>query len=274
MKKTLWMTGAMMCAMAMFTACSDNDDNTGNGKGPDDGGTGVEVKEKKLVRVEEDGKYVTLFAYDEEGRLSKITDTDKEGSYEDVQTVAYSDGRVTVRGEYDEDIYVLNADGYLTELMYGDEEEDATSREDYTYEYKDGYLVKASYTYEHLVDGEWVLGGFEEEEYTVKDGDLVSLVFRFSEDGETVKGGEEITVEPSSTPNNMNIDYLYNLWLGTEDEVLLCLSGKRFKHLPAKIVDTEKEVTTFEYTVDKDGYVTKAVEKDDEDTYVYTFFYE
>ena len=125
-----------------------------------------------------------------------------------------------------------------------------------------------------LVDGEWVLGGFEEEEYTVKDGDLVSLVFHFSEDGETVKGGEEITVEPSSTPNNMNIDYLYNLWLGTEDEVLLCLSGKRFKHLPAKIIDTEKEMTTFEYTVDKDGYVTKAVEKDDEDTYVYTFFYE
>ena len=57
MKKTLWMAGAMMCAMAMFTACSDDDDDfKGNGEGVGNGGSGVVVKEKKLEETGAGGR--------------------------------------------------------------------------------------------------------------------------------------------------------------------------------------------------------------------------
>ena len=99
----------MLCAMMCFTACSDDDDNNGggNGDGAGDGGSGVEVKERKLVRVEEQGegesvKDITLFEYDSEGRLSKITESPEDGSYENEKTVTYGDGRITVAGEYEE----------------------------------------------------------------------------------------------------------------------------------------------------------------------------
>ena len=95
----------MLCAMACFTACSDDDDNNGggNGNGAGDGGSGVEVEVRKLVRVEEQGegesvKDLSLFDYDSEGRLSKITETDDAESYKVVKTVTYADGRVTIRG--------------------------------------------------------------------------------------------------------------------------------------------------------------------------------
>ena len=233
----------MLCAMACFTACSDDDDNNGggNGNGAGNGGSGVEVKERKLVRVEEqegnDGtKYITHFAYDSEGRL----------------------------GEYDEDVYVLNGDGYVQTLSY-DYEED---REDCTYTYSNGYLSQITYTYYENVDGEWVKEeDSDTEEYVVSDGNLSKV---FSND---YNEEYEMTVEMSSTPNNMNIDYLYDQWLGSENEFLLCIAGKRYRNLPARVTDGD-DVTTYEYTVDGDGYVTKAVEKYGNYTYTYWFYYE
>ena len=261
----------MLCAMACFTACSDDDDNNGggNGDGAGNGGSGVEVKERKLVRVEEqegndDTKYITYFAYDSEGRLSKITETDDAGGDEDVQTVTYGDGRITVAGEYDEDVYVLNGDGYVQTLSY-DYEKD---RKDCTYTYSNGYLSRVTYTYYEKVDGEWVKDEWEDTyELTVADGNLSKLVYRYGSEA------EETTFEMSSTPNNMNIDYLYNLWMGNVDEFLLCIAGKRYRNLPARIT-ADTYMVTYEYTVDGDGYVTKAVEKVNDYTYTYWFYYE
>ena len=271
MKKLTWMVGAMLCAMMCFTACSDDDDNNGggNGNGAGNGGSGVEVKERKLVRVEEqegnDGtKYITHFAYDSEGRLSKITESPEDGSYENEKTVTYGDGRITVAGEYEEDVYVLNGDGYVQTLSY-DYEED---REDCTYTYSNGYLSQITYTYYRNEDGEWVKEeDSDTEEYVVSDGNLSKV---FSND---YNEEYEMTVEMSSTPNNMNIDYLYDQWLGSENEFLLCIAGKRYRNLPARVTDGD-DVTTYEYTVDGDGYVTKAVEKYGNYTYTYWFYYE
>ena len=261
----------MLCAMACFTACSDDDDNNGggNGNGAGNGGSGVEVKERKLVRVEEqegnDGtKYITHFAYDSEGRLSKITESPEDGSYEDEQTVTYGDGQITVAGEYDEDVYVLNGDGDVQTLSY-DYEED---REDCTYTYSNGYLSRITYAYYEYVDGEWVKEESEEvTEYVVSDGNLSKV---FSND---YNEEYEMTVEMSSTPNNMNIDYLYDQWLGSESEFLLCIAGKRYQNLPARIT-WEGYARTYEYTVDGDGYVTKAVEKNGNQINTYRFYYE
>lgn len=271
MKKLTWMVGAMLCAMACFTACSDDDDNNGggNGNGAGNGGSGVEVKERKLVRVEEQGegesqKYITYFAYDSEGRLSKITETDEAGDYEDEKTVTYADGQITVAGEYEEDVYVLNGDGYVQTLSYDYEE----GREDCTYTYSNGYLSRITYTYYENVDGEWVKDETEEmDEFSVAGGNLSKFVYRY---GSEV---DEVTVEASSTPNNMNLDYLYDQWLGSESEFLLCIAGKRYQNLPARITG-EGYARTYEYTVDGDGYVTKAVEKNGNQINTYRFYYE
>ena len=260
----------MLCAMACFTACSDDDDNNGggNGNGAGNGGSGVEVKERKLVRVEEqegnDGtKYITHFAYDSEGRLSKITESPEDGSYENEKTVTYGDGRITVAGEYEEDVYVLNGDGYVQTLSY-DYEED---REDCTYTYSNGYLSRMTFAYYEYVDGEWVKEEPEEvTEYVVADSNLSKCVSRYG------SMESERTVEASSTLNNMNIDYLYAQWLGNGDEFLLCIAGKRYRNLPASIT-IGGNVMTFEYEVDGDGYVTEVVGKNGSQIYTYRFYY-
>ena len=121
MKTTLWMTGAIMCAMAMFAACSDDDDGfKGNGEGVGNGGSSVVVKEKKLVRVEEQNnnssnKYITLFDYDAQGRLSKISRTSENSNSSDDYTVVYEDKKITVIDEEDgeDEVYELNNDGYV-----------------------------------------------------------------------------------------------------------------------------------------------------------------
>ena len=271
MKELTWMVGAMLCAMVCFTACSDDDDNNGggNGDGAGDGGSGVEVEVRKLVRVEEQGegesvKDITLFEYDSEGRLSKITETDDAGGDEIVREVTYSDGRVTVAGKHSEDVYVLNGEGDVESLTYEGED----WREVYAYSYLDGFLSRMTFAYYEYVDGEWVKEEPEEvTEYMVADSNLSKCVSRYG------SMESERTVEASSTLNNMNIDYLYAQWLGNGDEFLLCIAGKRYRNLPARVTDGD-DVTTYEYTVDGDGYVTKAVEKYGNYTYTYWFYYE
>ena len=146
----------MLCAMACFTACSDDEGNggEGNGDGAGDGGSGVEVEVRKLVRVEEQEegecvKDITLFEYDSEGRLSKITETDDVGGDEIVREVVYSDGRVTVAGKHSEDVYVLNGEGDVESLTY----EGVDWREVYAYSYLDGYLSQMVFAYYEYVDG-------------------------------------------------------------------------------------------------------------------------
>ena len=270
MKKLVWMAGAMLCAMMCFTACSDDDDNNGggNGDGAGDGGSGVEVEVRKLVRVEEQGegesvKDITLFEYDSEGRLSKITETDDAGGDEIVREVTYSDGRVTVAGKHSEDVYVLNGEGDVESLTYEGED----WREVYAYSYLDGYLSQMVYAYYEYVDGEWVKEEPEEvTEYVVADSNLSKCVSPYG------SMESERTVEASSTLNNMNIDYLYAQWLGNGDEFLLCIAGKRYRNLPASIT-SGGNVMTFEYEVDGDGYVTEVVGKNGSQIYTYRFYY-
>ena len=54
--------------------------------------------------------------------------------------------------------------------------------------------------------------------------------------------------------------------------------GDRFKKLPVKIISTDEgkeDITTYTYEVDKDGYITKIIEKmDNEDGYTFEITYE
>ena len=283
MKKTIWMAGALMCAIAMFGACSDDDDEfKGNGEGAGNGGSGVVVKEKKLVRVEEQSegssyKDITLFSYDAQGRLSKITETDEDGDYSYDYTVIYGTDKVTVVSEAnDETVYELNGDGYMEECV----DEGSDYRYVCNYSYSGGYLSRADFTYYDLIDGEWVPDGeIEYSEFTTSGGNLKGsyYVYEYKEDGKTVREEEHGTFEASNVANNMNIDFIYNEYMGWEDEYLLCIAGKRYQNLPERL-DSDGYTVDFEYTVDDEGYVRKAriTEKEGDYEYVeiYTFIYE
>lgn len=283
MKKTIWMAGALMCAIAMFGACSDDDDEfKGNGEGAGNGGSGVVVKEKKLVRVEEQSegssyKDITLFSYDAQGRLSKITETDEDGDYSYDYTVIYGTDKVTVVSEdNDETVYELNGDGYMEECV----DEGSDYRYVCNYSYSGGYLSRADFTYYDLIDGEWVPDGeIEYSEFTTSGGNLKGsyYVYEYKEDGKTVREEEHGTFEASNVANNMNIDFIYNEYMGWEDEYLLCIAGKRYQNLPERL-DSDGYTVDFEYTVDDEGYVRKAriTEKEGDYEYVeiYTFIYE
>ena len=283
MKKTIWMAGALMCAIPMFGACSDDDDEfKGNGEGAGNGGSGVVVKEKKLVRVEEQSegssyKDITLFSYDAQGRLSKITETDEDGDYSYDYTVIYGTDKVTVVSEdNDETVYELNGDGYMEECV----DEGSDYRYVCNYSYSGGYLSRADFTYYDLIDGEWVPDGeIEYSEFTTSGGNLKGsyYVYEYKEDGKTVREEEHGTFEASNVANNMNIDFIYNEYMGWEDEYLLCIAGKRYQNLPERL-DSDGYTVDFEYTVDDEGYVRKAriTEKEGDYEYVeiYTFIYE
>ena len=262
MKKLLWTVGAMMCAMAMFTACSDDDDNNG--------GNG-EIKEKKLVRVERQGegssyKEITLFDYDVQGRLSKITYTDEDGDNLDVYTVIYSTDKITVSAEDGdvENIYDFNDDGSMEKwtneyYMYGD-------RDQCLCQYSDGYLSRMDYTYfeDLLPEGEEMY-----DIYHVSDGNLTVVEYVRIHGQEKNVGTD--TIEVSEVKNNMNIDFIYNECFASDygHEFLFGVTGNRYQNLPARIFDDEDE-TVFEYTVDEEGYVRKAKT----DYEIYTFIYE
>ena len=272
-----------MCAIAMFGACSDDDDEfKGNGEGAGNGGSGVVVKEKKLVRVEEQSegssyKDITLFSYDAQGRLSKITETDEDGDYSYDYTVIYGTDKVTVVSEdNDETVYELNGDGYMEECV----DEGSDYRYVCNYSYSGGYLSRADFTYYDLIDGEWVPDGeIEYSEFTTSGGNLKNTysLYEYEEDGKTIKEEGHGTVKTSSVANNMNIDFIYNMYMGWEDEYLLCIAGKRYQNLPERL-DSDGYTVDFEYTVDDEGYVRKAriTEKEGDYEYVeiYTFIYE
>ena len=284
MKKTLWMTGVMMCAMVMFTACSDDDDDfKGNGEGVGNGGSGVVVKEKKLVRVEEQSssspnKYVTLFDYDAQGRLSKLSRTSENSNSSDDYTVVYGDKKITVIDEEDgeDEVYELNNDGYVVKHVT----EYSGYRDECEYKYSGGYLNRVDYTYFEMENDKWVSSGNPEYKVLhVSGGNLKSVdyIFEYEEDGEKMTDVGHSTIEVSNVANNMNIDFIYNGLFSYSNEYLLCIAGKRYQKLPARM-ESEGYVAEFEYTVDDEGYVREATVATKIGDYgyveIYTFIYE
>lgn len=259
------MMGALICGLAFFS-CSDNGgdgEGEGNGNGAGNGGSGVTVLSKKVVKTVEydeetpEQKDVTLYAYDAEGRLSKMTETNANETYSEVYTVIYSDNQIKMvsDGEYgDTEIYDLE-NGFVKKMSSSS----SYYKLEATYTYEDDYFTTSKAVGYNFSGDSWQTD--LEENYTceVKDGNLVKFI-----DEDYV-----VTVETSKVENNANIDIIYNDVIGWRNEFLLCIAGKRFKNLPAKIEEKvpstqDGDVLTYEYTVDKDGYVTKVVITDKE----------
>lgn len=260
------MMGALICGLAFFS-CSDNGgdgEGEGNGNGAGDGGSGVTVLSKKVVKTVEydeetpEQKDVTLYAYDAEGRLSKMTETNADETYSEVYTVTYSDNQIKiVRDDDDEDVEIYDLENGFVKKMSS---LNSYYKLEATYTYEDEYLATSKAVGYNFSGDSWQTD--LEESYTceVKDGNLVKSV-----DEDYV-----VTVETSKVENNANIDIIYNDVVGWRNEFLLCIAGKRFKNLPARVegkVPSTQEgyIVTYEYTVDKDGYVTKVVITDGEE---------
>ena len=96
MKKFYFALMALFCATALFTGCSDDDDDEkGNGQGSGNG-SGVEILSKKIVKIishneTESEKFITLFQYDANNRLSKMTDIEEDGTETEVTDIIYEE---------------------------------------------------------------------------------------------------------------------------------------------------------------------------------------
>ncbi len=101
MKKFYFALMALFCATALFTGCSDDDDDEkGNGQGSGNG-SGVEILSKKIVKIishneTESEKFIILFQYDANNRLSKMTDIEEDGTETEVTDIIYEDNKITI----------------------------------------------------------------------------------------------------------------------------------------------------------------------------------
>lgn len=258
------------CA-AVFTGCSDDDDDN---NGPDGGGPGV--LEKKVTKITEsfqsEVKEVTTFAYDADGRLTKMTTT---GDNAQVIDVTYPEGQIVMSYSEagDEDYYRVTMtleDGRATSSLAKGTSEDDESFEEYTYAYSGGYLSRQEWVYTEP----WNTEDPTDENMTnweVKDGNLARVYGGLYEDGE-----EEMVFTASDVRNNANIDLFAYVILSAEadggmEPFYFGAGGSRFGSMPSKV--TSRDVSSgevydelvIEYVTDAAGYVTRITATRDED---------
>ena len=288
MKKFNVLFTALLCASVMFVGCSDDDDNEngGNGEGAGNGGSGVIVKPKKVVKMIEtstweDGgntgssKDTTLYAYDAEGRLSKITKLSGDlSNREDVSNITYASDKIIITDVPNSSTDVSTPS--IIELKDGRAIKTTSNGTDYSrevaYSYSGKYISEMISKQTEIYDGQEHIY-MDTMIYSVKDGNLVNYIYSDKDDDDIS------TMEMSSVDNNMNIDLVYGDIAEIGDgATLLCVTGDRFKKLPAKEiykeVGDEDDIITYAYEQDKDGYVTKITMIDGGSTNVYEITYE
>lgn len=268
---------ALFCTTLFMGCDKDDDDDNGNGQGAGNGGSGVVVLAKKISKIvsSHNGTPETtyLYAYDGNGRLTKITETYRGSTSEDVTNITYGDNKITLTSKDNEVSVITLKDGRATSFVDYD---GSDYRSEYAYTYAGKYLSKAVCKDFQKNNATWEEDGSDESTYTVKDGNLLNVINSYNY-GVDNTGKYSTSLEMSNTDNNTNID-LYGFVMG--DEVfLLCTVGDRYKKLPAKVTGQEEgeedDVTTYSYKTDKDGYITEMTETEDgNDVTVYTITYE
>lgn len=193
----------------------------------DDGGDVMPENLKKVSRIEfSDGSkhYSSSFSYDAQGRVTQI----------DGLPVTWSGDKVT----YDGTVYTLS-DGRAVKSDVSD------SKDSYqlSFEYdKDGYLVKTIDK-----DDDYVCS------YSIKDGNRVEMT----------DDGDKITLKISDRPNNLNIDFYSLVEDDASEAYMLGIAGKRLRNMLSEMRFDDGSywsATSYEYKVDKDGYVTEITE--------------
>ena len=271
MKRKCFLMAALACA-ALFFACTGGggDKNDEEAMLPPDvelpDGDGGDLTDKRLVHKitewEEDSEYPVeyVFEYDEDRRVVKIVETDYGYDETVTKRFIYSEDEVEMReSEEFGMIFKLENDRVATTSYIVDGWSDV----EYEYSYSEGYLSKIDY-----------MGPNDSVRYEIENGDLVTLYWN----------DDEYAVTPSSVDNNANIDLFgfidcneIGLFCGDDGAFFLGLCGKSFEHLPSEI---EQQTSgfyalseSFDYEVDKDGYVTKITltEREGDTRNVYVF---
>lgn len=278
MRKFYFILMVLFCTTLFMGCDKDDDDDNGNGQGAGNGGSGVVVLAKKISKIvsSHNGTPGTtyFYAYDGNGRLTKITETYQGSTSEDVTNITYGDNKITLTSNGKEASVITLKDGRATSFLDYD---GSDYRSEYTYTYAGKYLSKAVCKDFEKNKDTWESDGSDESTYTVKDGNLLNVVYSYNY-GVDDTGKSTMTLEMSNTDNNTNID-LYGFVM-SDELFLLCTVGDRYKKLPAKITDQEEgekdDVTTYSYKTDKDGYITEMTETEDNGKYVtvYTITYE
>ena len=249
MKNNYFFIAAILTCIALFTGCSDDDGDKGNGGRAD----------KRVARIISDfgggDIEISEFVYDEQGRLIRVVeDYGSDGTYELLYT--YAEDEVRMYGD-EESVTATLIDGKAVRCVYeyGDYE-----YEEYRYEYEGNYLSGVSC---------WLNGdAVYDVELSVDGGDLYEAKDEMSRD--------RAVFTPSSIANNANIDlYAFILPKGLEEDVEIyypsAITGERFAHLPSRIVTPDRGTYTYTYELDEDGNVVKI---EDEDGSSYTIVYE
>lgn len=292
MKKMYWMM-LLICGVLAFPACSDDDNNGDPEPEPEPGVVYKQVKTITEVGGDWDDEgnqidRVITLKYDASGKLSEsILTGDSEGKY------TYTDTKVTrSKDSYmdptDQTIYPEKMEWTLksgvaeslkktgrTSTNEGDNVPEYSNCE---LKYVDGYLSTIK------TDDE------SSETFTFTAGNLTKCTYI-----EGARGSEfdeyEFIFTPGEYDNKASIDLFYYLECFentfTEETFLLNLVGKRSAKLPKemKVTNTyfydgddgntvDMYLYTFNYVVDKDGYVTQLTVIEDGDEYaVYKFAY-
>ncbi len=155
-------------------------------------------------------------------------------SYDAQGRVAQIDGLpVTWSGDkvtYDGTVYTLS-DGRAVKAEKSDQ---------ISFEYdKEGYLVKTI-----AKDDDY------ECSYSIKDGNMVEMM----------DDGDKVTCKTSDIPNNLNIDFYSFVVEDAWEAYMLGIAGKRLRNMLSETRYDDGSywnATSYEYKVDKDGYVTE-----------------
>lgn len=255
---------------------------------------------KSWYENKDDGEYTVEFFYDQQGRVTRITQTETN-EYDTPQgeagtvlskaevTLTYGSGTASYYMAYSEDGMVnpnhwvkgsakLDAQGRVLSGEYTDKDDDDEGDNEecygtYTLTYDaNGYLVKSE-----GMDGDDPLT----ETLKWDAGNLIE-VNRGTEDGRELVD----RVVYGSVKNNGNVDLNWLFVLSSEGFdfstgdpnkvfAVLGLTGKRTANMPTKVTETWGDVDTFTYETTEKGVLTKITSKTDDgrsrDEYVITY---
>ena len=263
--KTFRILGMALFAILMcvnLSSCSSSDDDPT--EEPEEGG--VIVSGKKIVKfITESGdwKETWLFKYDNKGRLIEAIDTDENnGTIEDSSThrFAWGDDAIIVKSDYkkESEIYTIK-----NELLQN---------------CNDG----ASYSYNQSNRINYLSHkGFNGSAIAIWEGDKLVA---YSEDDTDFTLTYEKDCKKGYSPLFLFLyiyDYISEPLLLAHPEIL----GMRTSQLPISVTTkgnssyNKTNISTITYEFDKEGYISRIVEKHDgniyaSDTYTYTLTWE
>lgn len=239
----------------------------------------IEILPRRISHIRitypDDLSFVQQFAYDEQGRIASITETDQQYAYpgttaqDEVTEITYESDRIVITEPSGAQSILTLADGRataITGVAFNDNYPD-----DYAFTYDaNGYIATSTWT--QNPDKTYSAKSL----YTVVNGCMTQV--REAEDsGEWYGGNASYTNNPERM-NNLNID-LFGIsdFITTTDLdriYLVGAGGNRLKKLPASVDYGENGVDTYRYTMEGE-YISKIeINENGEPLTVLEIFYE